>query len=192
MVFLESHAVVPALYFTRKCSLCALTVIKLQWFRKEAADQMGITGQELQLLTGCGSSSAMGFRQTTTLQKQHHQILMKSHITECSYPAQSAWQMSVQSDQSAVEALLVPAKPTKTSRGKIFCTSGIIPLKLPRKSMWELWVLQGKDSLEGSSQRVKHKWRATQHFLWQVQEWNPHWFSVLSQGLTGHNKLLVT
>lgn len=43
--------------------------------------------------------------------------------------------MSVISDQSANEALLTPAKPTKISRGNnTFCTSGIIPLKLARKS----------------------------------------------------------
>lgn len=85
MAFLESQALVPA----RKCSLCALTKLHLELilFRKETADQMGITGQELQSLTGCGSSSAMGFRQTTALQKQQHQVLLKSHITECSYPA---------------------------------------------------------------------------------------------------------
>lgn len=71
---------------------------------------------------------------SSDLQKQHHQVLLKSHVTECFYPT-SARQMSVKSDQSANEALLAPAKPTKTSRGNnIFCTAGIIPLKLPRKS----------------------------------------------------------
>lgn len=93
--------------------------------------------------------------------------------------------MSVKSDQSANEALLAPAKPTKTSRGNnIFCTAGIIPLKLPRKSnVRTVWVLHWKDSLEENIQRVKHKWRTTQHFIKQVQEWNPHWFSPLSKYL---------
>lgn len=72
---------------------------------------------------------------SSDLQKQHHQVLLKSHVIECFYPTTSARQMSVKSDQSANEALLAPAKPTKTSRGNnIFCTAGIIPLKLPRKS----------------------------------------------------------
>lgn len=114
----------------------------------------------------CFLGKAQSYK-SSDLQKQHHQILLKSHATECFCPAISARQMSVKSDQSANEALLAPAEPTKTSRGnKILCTSGIIPLKLPRKSnVRTVWVLHWKDSLEENIQRVKHKWRTTQHFM---------------------------
>lgn len=171
MAFLGPQALVLIQCFTRKCSLSALIIIKLLWFRKKTAHQMGITGQELQFLTWCGSFSAVVFRQTTTLQKQWFPKAAPSDNVEkphnWMFLSCSKCQTNVRSDQSANAALLAPAKPSKTSRGNnIFCTSGIIPLKLPRKSNVRIvWVLHWMDSLEGNIQRVKHKWRATQHFI---------------------------
>lgn len=66
--------------------------------------------------------------------------------------------MPVQSDQSANEALLVPAKPTRTSREKYI-------LYFWDHSPEIINVSSLSAALEGSTQRVKHEWRATQHFF---------------------------